>query len=340
MLAMQTIEAMRVEKIDVPMPEPGPGEIVIKMEAAGICAGDVQIFHGKHKYARFPLVQGHEGVGAIHSVGPGVNLRVGDRVVVQQQLACGECVQCKKGRHNFCTSMKGLIGVLADGLFCQYFRCPAWNAMPIPADFSTDKGMLVEPASVAVHAVRVAKVTPEDKVVVIGAGVIGNFVAQACRAVGAKNVLVADIAEAKLAIAAKNGIPKTVNSAAHDLDAASREYFGGDLADVVFDCAGVEASIKQALAVTANCGRTVIVANFKAPVTFDIPSFQRREVSIVSVMGSIKSSTEEAISFLASDAITIHDLISARYPLERIMDAYSYIDNNAATVVKVALTMQ
>lgn len=340
MLSMRTTSANQLEPFESPIPVPGAGEVVIRMLATGICAGDIQIFHGKHKYAVFPLVQGHEGVGVVHAVGPGVDsVKENDRVVIQQQLACGDCAQCKKGRHNFFLNMEGLIGVFADGLFNEYFRCPTWNAVPVPADFSTDQAMLVEPASVAVHSVQVENIAPGETVAIIGAGVIGNFVAQACRAAGATDVLIADIASAKLAVSKRNGIAHCVNSRDNDLADAIKKAFGGELATVVFDCAGVPASIKQALSVTANCGRTVIVVNFKEPVEFDIPSFQRREVTIMSVMGTVKKSTEKAAALLHAGTITIDGLISAHFPLSRMADAYSFIDNNAAEVMKVAINI-
>ena len=337
MIAAQTVDAYDIKLVERPVPAAGQGQVVVKMLAVGICASDVQIYHGRHKYVTFPLVQGHEGIGIVHEVGPGVDhVKKGDRVNIQQQLACGECQACRKGRHNVCHSLK-CIGVHEDGLFSEYFLSPSWNVIKVPDDFTTDKGMLVEPASVGVNCAQVAGVKPGERVVVIGAGIIGNFTAQASRAMGAADVMVADISDAKLDIARRNGITKCVNTKNADLREAILEAWGGELPEVVFDCAGVEATLKQAISVVANASRVVIVANFKDPVTLEVPTFQRREIAILSIMGTVKESSIAAIKYLHDGTMHIEGIISQRFPLAKIMDAYKYIDDNAATVMKVAI---
>lgn len=339
MIAMQTIGAYDVQSVERPVPAAGQGQVVVKMLAVGICASDVQIYHGRHKYVKFPIVQGHEGIGIVHETGPGItHVKKGDRVTIQQQLACGECQACKKGRHNVCHALR-CIGIHEDGLFTEYFLSPAWNVVKVPDTFTTDKGMLVEPASVGVNSARIAGVKQGERAVIIGAGIIGNFTAQACRAMGASDVMVADIADAKLDVARENGITRCVNTKSADLGEAIREAWNGELPDVVFDCAGIEATLKQAISVVANASRVVIVANFKDPVTLEVPTFQRREIAILSVMGTVKESTIEAIEFLHEDKMTVNGIISGRFPLAKMKEAYQYIDDNPATVMKVAIEM-
>lgn len=336
MKAVETTGPFATRVVELEMPVPGDGQVLVKMLAVGICASDMQVWHGKHKYVKFPFIQGHEGIGKVMETGAGVELNKGDLVNIQQQFACGECYACKKGRHNVCVNLKG-VGILADGLFCEYFLSPAWNAIRLPDGFSLEKGMLVEPVSVGVNSVRVAQVRPGERVVVIGAGTIGNFTAQAARAVGAADVLITDIADAKLDVARKNGIRHCVNTRNTPLGPEILKAFDGNHADLIFDCAGVEASIKQALAEAANSSRVVLVASFKEPITLDIASFQRREVHIVSIMGTTKESTAEAIDFLHRGLITTNGVISKRFPLERMQEAYQYIDDNPTTVMKVGI---
>lgn len=336
MIAMQTTGAFEVKAAELPIPAAGANQVVLKMLAVGICASDSQVYHGKHKYAKFPLVQGHEGIGIVHEVGSGVtHVKKGDRVNIQQQLACGTCYSCRRGRHNVCTSLKA-IGIHADGLFSEYFLCPSWNAIKIPDDFSADKGMLIEPASVGVNSARSGKLQAGEKVAIIGAGIIGNLTAQACRALGAADVLVADISRHKLDIARKNGFKHCVDTSKEDLKEALQRAFG-EPPDSVYECAGIEATLRQSIDVVKNSGKVVIVSNFKAPVTLEIPTFQRREITIHSVMGTTKDSTMEAIDLLYRDKISIVDLISARFPLAKMREAYQYIDDNLATVMKVAI---
>ncbi|MDR2391635.1 MAG: alcohol dehydrogenase catalytic domain-containing protein [Planctomycetota bacterium] len=337
MKAAQTIAPGKVEIRDFPMPVIGPGQILVRMLSVGICASDVQVFHGKHKYASFPLVQGHEGIGVVVDTGSGVkHVAVGDHVNIQQQFACGTCYACRKGRHNVCFSLKG-IGILADGLFAEYFASPEWNVITLPEGFENDKGMLAEPASVGVNSAMVAEMRRGERAVVIGAGIIGNFTAQACLAMGAADVLIADIADAKLKIAERNGIPHCLNTGGVELADAISQAFKGEVPDVIFDCAGSPATIHAAISAAANASRVVIVANFKEAVTFEIPSFQRREIALLSVMGTVKESTLEAVDLLHGGKMRIDGIISRRYPLDKILDAYQYVDDNPSTVMKVAI---
>jgi L-iditol 2-dehydrogenase len=337
MKAARTVASGKMELFESPIPDVGPGQVLVKMLSVGICASDVQVYHGKHKYAKFPLVQGHEGVGVVVDTGPGVDhVKKGDHVNIQQQLACGTCHACRKGRHNVCLSLKG-IGILADGLFSEYFLSPAWNAIKLPDGFGVDRGMLVEPASVGVNSAQVGQIRPGERVVVVGAGIIGNFTAQACLALGATEALVTDIADAKLEIAGRDGIPHRLNTRNLDLKEAIAQAFGGNSPDAIFDCAGVPASLHSALASAANASRVVIVANFKEAVTLEIPSFQRREIAVLTVMGTVKESSIKAIELLNQGKIRIDGIISRRFPLERMEEAYRYIDDNPATVMKVAI---
>ncbi|MDR1535300.1 MAG: alcohol dehydrogenase catalytic domain-containing protein [Planctomycetota bacterium] len=337
MKSARTIAPGQVEIHESPIPAAGPGQVLVKMLSVGICASDVQVYHGKHKYAKFPLVQGHEGIGVVEAAGAGVaHVKRGDYVNIQQQLACGSCYACKKGRHNVCLSLKG-IGILADGLFTEYFLSPAWNVIKLPEGFGIDRGMLVEPTSVGVNSARVARIRPGERAVILGAGIIGNLTAQVCLALGAADVLVTDIAGEKLEIAERDGIPHCLNTRELGLKDAIGQAFAGNPPDLVFDCAGVPASIHSALEVAANASRVVIVANFKEAVTFEIPSFQRREIAILSVMGTVKESSVEAIELLAKGKVRLDGVISRRFPLSRMGEAYQYVDDNPATVMKVAI---
>ncbi|MCL2000321.1 MAG: alcohol dehydrogenase catalytic domain-containing protein [Planctomycetes bacterium] len=336
MLSAQTVAPDTIKIIDTPVPAVGQGQVLVKMLAVGICASDSQVYHGKHKYAKFPLIQGHEGIGMVQETGLGVtHVKKGDRVTLQQQLSCGVCYSCRRNRHNVCQTLKG-IGIMADGLFTEYFLSPAWNIIPVPDSFSLDKGMLIEPTSVGVNSARTGKLQPGEKVVIIGAGIIGNLTAQACLALGAADVLISDIAPKKLEVARQNGIRHCVDTGNQDLKEAVIKAFG-EPADSVYECAGVEATVHQAIDVVKNSGKVVIVSNFKAPITLEIPAFQRREITIHSVMATVKDTSLEAIDLLHRDIIGIDGVISARFPLEKMQEAYQYIDDNPTTTMKVAI---
>lgn len=170
-------ETFKIVLEDVPIPEVGDDQVLIEMKRVGICGSDIQVYHGRHKYMKFPVVQGHEGSGIICKTGRHVaGFTVGDRVTVQPQVFCGECAACKSGHYNVCQQLK-VYGVNTNGMAVEYFLTEASKVLKIGDEMSFDEGALVEPAAVAVGAVRRSGNLQAKHVLVVGAGPIGNFVA-------------------------------------------------------------------------------------------------------------------------------------------------------------------
>jgi len=243
----------KIEFMDVPVPVPGPGQVRIRIQRIGVCGSDIHVFHGKHPFVTYPLVQGHEYAGVIDAVGEGVEgIRIGDKVTATPQEVCGVCPPCRRGQYNACEQLK-VRGFQAPGCAQDFFVTEADKIIALPADFRPEQGAFVEPVAVAVHSTGQAGGDLSGKnVVVSGAGTIGNFVAQACKCRGAEKVLIADISDYRLAIAKQVGVDATCNVKQESLADAVKREFGSDGFEIGAEVAGVEASLS---ALVANIGK-------------------------------------------------------------------------------------
>ena len=337
MLQVKMPEAFKIEYLDLPVPEIGDDDVLIQMKRVGVCGSDIQIYHGRHKYMKFPVVQGHEGSGVIAKVGANVGtLKVGDRVTIQPQVFCGECAPCRSGHYNVCKNLK-VYGVHTSGMFTEYFPTPASKVLLIPETLSFDEGSLVEPAAVATGAIRRCGDLTGLNIVVLGAGAIGNLVAQVAVASGARKVVITDIIQKRLDIAAECGIHAGVNTRDRKLKEVILEQFGDDEADIIIDCAGVKAIFSEAVAAARCSSKIVVVANYKEPVEIELPLFQRREVDMLGIMMYVREDFERAIDLMARKAISTSLLISDYFDIRQIEDVYPFIDNNTNSIMKVVI---
>ena len=337
MLQVKMTEAFKMSFLDTPVPEVGDDEVLIQMKRVGVCGSDIQIYHGKHKYMQFPVVQGHEGAGVVAKVGSKVTgFKEGDKVTIQPQVYCGECAPCRSGHYNVCKNLK-VYGVHTGGMFSEYFAVPASKVLRLPESMSFDEGSLVEPTAVATGAIRRCGDITGANVVALGAGTIGNLVAQVAVASGAKKVVITDINQKRLDIAKSCGIHACVNTKERKLKDVILEQFGDDEADIIIDCAGVKAIFNEAVTAARCSSKLVIVANYKEPVEVELPLFQRREVDMLGIMMYLREDFQRAIDLMTSKAINTAPLISNHFAIHQLEAVYPYIDSNPESVMKVVI---
>ncbi|WP_319415765.1 alcohol dehydrogenase catalytic domain-containing protein [Marispirochaeta aestuarii] len=337
MLQTRLPEAYTVEYRDVPVPEIGPEEVLIKVKRFGICGSDIQVYHGQHKYMTFPVVQGHEASGTLEKIGDKVSgLKVGQAVTVQPQIFCGVCQPCKSGHPNVCQNLR-VYGVHTDGLGQEYFAVPAEKIIPLPEGCSFDDGALIEPITVGVGAIRRCGDVKDRNICILGAGPIGNFTAQVAQAKGAQ-VMVTDINQKKLDLAASMGIKNTINTENRDLKTCIADVFGPAGADIIIDCAGAPASLTSAIKSARPASKIVIVANFKVPVEVEIPLIQRQQIDVLGVMMYIKEDFFTAVDLVSQGKVTTEGIISEYFDISKLKEAYEYIDANRLDVNKVMMT--
>src|SRR5947209_11895318 len=221
MKALLLSEYNRLDVVDVPMPRPSAGEILVRVEACGICGSDVHGFDGTSGRRIPPLIMGHEAAGTVAAIGPGVKaVHEGDRVTFDSTIYCGECEYCRSGEVNLCNNRQ-VLGVSTpdfrrEGAFAEYVVVPERVLYPLPEGVPFTAAAMVEPLAVAVHAVKLAHLPENAAAVVVGAGMIGLLVLQVLREFGCSRVYVTDIDDTRLQLAEKLGATATVNGKTAD----------------------------------------------------------------------------------------------------------------------------
>jgi 2-desacetyl-2-hydroxyethyl bacteriochlorophyllide A dehydrogenase len=318
---------------------PAAGEVRIRVRQIGICGSDIHVWHGSHPFTPYPVIQGHEFMGVVDAVGPDVANapRLGSQVTALPQIVCGHCNPCKKGRFNICENLK-VRGFQADGCGREYYNIPAERLVILPDDFSADQGAFVEPVSVAVHSCQRAGDLAGRNVVVLGAGTIGNLIAQLAKIRGAAKVLITDIADYRLDVARQCGVDFAINTARQSLADATRAAFGDDGFDIAFEAAGVEASLASAVKAIEKGGMILIVGVYGKPPVVDMGVVGEHEIVLAGSMMYWRDDWEEAVRLLAG-AISIAPLVTRHFPFAQWTEAYRYIDSNGASSMKVMVDL-
>jgi L-iditol 2-dehydrogenase len=319
---------------EIEMPQPGPGEVLLKIQRIGVCGSDVHVYHGKHPYTSYPVVQGHEFSASVAAVGEGVSdLKPGMKVTSMPQIVCGECAPCRRGDYHICDKLK-VQGFQAPGCGQEYWVTSAASIIPLPETFSYEQGALVEPVSVAVHATSRAGFLAGRRVAVLGAGPIGNLVAQVARASGAK-VLITDLSEYRLDIARRCGLENVSNAKEETLAQASRQAFGPDGFDVAFECVGAEPTITAAVSTIEKGGTIVVVGVFGEKPRVDMGLVQDRELNLHGTLMYQKRDYLRAVELIATGAIKTDPLMSVHFSIDQFLDAYHYIERQGDRSMKV-----
>lgn len=322
---------------EVPIPVPGPNEALIRILRIGICGSDIHVYHGKHPFTSYPITQGHEVSGRVEAVGAQVSgLQPGQKVTIEPQVFCGQCHPCRHGRYNLCESLK-VMGFQTTGAASEYFAVDASKVTPLPQTMSYDEGAMLEPLAVAVHAARRFGDLRGAKAVVLGAGPIGLLVMQTVKALGAADVLVTDISDTRLQTAAALGAGRCVNTAREDLHQTLLERFGPDGADVMFDCAGNDTTINQAIHLSRKGGVIILVAVFADLAHVDLAVLNDHELDLNTSMMYRHEDYVTAIDLVTQGKVCLEPLMSRHFPFREYLDAYRYIDQNRETTLKVLI---
>ena len=325
---------------EVDITEVKPDQIKVKMKRIGICGSDIHVNHGKHPYTSYPVVQGHEVSAEVVETGKDVTTcKVGDKVTIQPQVVCGKCYPCTHGMYNDCEVLK-VMGFQTTGMASDYFVVDANKALVLPEEMSWDHGAMIEPLAVAVHAVRryAADMTGK-KAVVLGGGPIGNLVAQTAKALGAEVVLLSELSAYRLDTAKKCGIA-TVNPSEKDLLEAIIEACGEDRADVIFECIGINPTMKQAIAYARKGSHIVVVGVFADLATVDMAAVQDHELTLLGSAMYREEDYIKAIELVAAGKIEFETLITHRFGFREFKKGYDTIDLEKDKAMKVMINME
>jgi len=337
MLQQVMIAPGKIEFRDIDKPVPKGNEVLIKVMSIGICGSDIHVYHGKHPFTKYPVTQGHEVSGQIVELGKNVNnLFVGQKVTVQPQVVCGKCYPCRHGKYNVCEELK-VMGFQTKGLASEYFAVDAAKVTPLPDDMDFDEGAMIEPLAVAVHAIRQFGDITGKKVVVLGAGPIGNLVAQTAKGMGASKVMITDLSDIRLSIAKECNIDYCINTRNFDLGDAIAEKFGPDKADVIYDCAGNDISMGQAIKYARKGSVIVLVAVFSKLANVDLAVLNDHELDLKTSMMYRNEDYINAIRLVSGGKVLLKPLITQRFPFKDYQKAYEYIDANTEKTMKVII---
>ena len=306
---------------DAPMPEPKDDEVLLKVEYVGICGSDIHGFESgpfiPPKDPNQKIGLGHECGGTVVGVGSKVKkIKVGDRVNIEPGIPCGKCKFCLSGHYNICPD----VDFLATqpnyrGALTNYITHPEALTYKLPDNMDTMEGALVEPAAVGMHAAMEADVKPGKKIVILGAGCIGLMTLQACRVMGATEIVVVDMIEKRLDMAAKLGAMESINGGKEDTVARAKEILGDLGADIVFETAGARATAAQTTKLVMRGGRIMIVGT----VPGDTP------VNFLSINREVKIQT--VFRYANNYPMTIEAISSGRFDVKSMVtDIYDYKD--------------
>ena len=303
---------------EMPQPHAGPGELVVKVVASGICGSDVLEWY---RIKKAPLVLGHEIAGDITEVGEGVQkYRVGERVFVSHHIPCNTCRYCLAGYHTACETLHTTN--YFPGGFSEYIRVPPLNVdrgvFVLPPEVSYEEGAFVEPLACVLRGQRIAALKPGQTVLVIGSGISGLLHILAAKAAGAGRIIAVDINEYRLRMAKDLGADAVFN-AKEDVPALVRRTNDNYLADLVIVCTGALAAFQQALRSVERGGMVLAFACTDPSVDLPVPlnDFWRNEIKLAPSYGNAPYDAMAAIELLRSKRVDIKPLITHRLPLNK-----------------------
>jgi L-iditol 2-dehydrogenase len=342
MKALLLSEYSRLEVVDMPMPRPGPDDVLVKVEACGICGSDIHGYDGSSGRRIPPLVMGHEAAGVVAAAGAGVtDLKEGQHVTFDSTVFCGECEYCRSGESNLCQNRQ-VVGVSTpdfrrEGAFAEYIVVPRRIVHAIPENLSFSEAAMVEPLSVAVHAVALSELKEDSSALVVGAGMIGLLVLQALRAAGCTNVIVSDVDDSRLKLAKELGATATVNAKSTDTAAEVQRHTNGLGVDVALEAVGSTPTIKAAIESVRRGGIVTLIGNVVPTVEIPLQVVVSRQIRL---QGTAASAGEypECIDMLASGRVNLKPLISMVAPLEDGPGWFDRLHAREANLMKVILT--
>jgi len=295
-------QPLRLE--DVPRPAPGPGEVLVRVRAAGLCHTELHFLSGLLNLGAAPLTLGHEVVGVVAATGPGVDAaRVGERVILYYYVGCGRCAHCLRGDENLCPAPRAEYGFLSDGGFAEYIAVPARNAVPFPAHLSDEEAAPIGcGVTTALHAGRLAAVGVGDTALVYGVGAVGYGLVQYAALAGATVIAVGRNAR-KLALARELGADHVVDATREDVAGRVREITAGRGADAVFELVATRATMEQSLRSVARRGRLVFVGYSEDVLTVHPINLVVTEARVMGSVGNTLAELYEAVRLVGEGRI-------------------------------------
>jgi L-iditol 2-dehydrogenase len=340
------IKDLRIEEVLLPG-APARGEVQVQIGKVGVCGSDVHYYeHGRigNFVVEQPMILGHECSGTVVEVGEGVtHLKEGDRVCIEPGVPrlsnSHSHYYMKRGEYNLCPDIFFFATPPDHGVFCGFVNHPADFCFKLPDNVSLEEGAMIEPLSTGIYAARVAPVVMGDTVVITGAGPIGLMNLLACKAAGATNILISDMVASRLEVAKQIGATQVIAGGADELKAAAQELTDGRGADVCIECAGHPSAINAAIG-AARPGATVVLIGMPVgdTATININDMIVREIKFRPIF-RYNNTFPTGVDLLASGKVDVKPLISKRFELSEVPEAFEYVLENRETCVKAIVNI-
>ena len=329
----------QIEFNEVQKPEIGPHDVLIEVNRIGVCGSDLHVYHGKHPYTSYPVIQGHEVGGRIAAVGAQVrSTNVGDIATFMPQITCGRCYQCRHGMEHLCENLK-VMGFQAPGASQEYFSVPAAAIVTLPKGATPEQAAFIEPVAVAVHAMRRAGAPNNKHILVLGGGTIGNLTAQVAKALGATKVIITDLSNYKLQLARECGIDVAASPTDTDLEQTIATTFGPDRADTIFECVGAEATIGQAIDLARKGSTVIVVGVFGSSPRVDFGLIQDHELNVLGTLMYQRQDFELAVELVTSGRVKTVPLVTNHFDFGNYLAAYQTTEANPDRSMKVMINV-
>lgn len=337
MKAVQIIQPNELKIIDVEKPViDEKNNVLVKMTAAGICGSDVGIYHGTNAAATYPRIIGHEMVGRVAEVGPGVTqVKAGDRVIVNQVTSCGHCYPCRIGRGNVCDNL-AVRGVHIDGGYREFLAVPESDCYLLPDSLSDKDAVMIEPTTIAIQSCTRAELKKDDMLLIYGSGALGSTILKIARLM-CDHIIVADIVDDKLEAAKANGAKYTINVMKENLVEKVKEYTEGHGSTVSIDSACTKDSLIQLLKATGNAGRVMTMG-------FSVAGTEVNQFLITSKELDVRGSRLQnkmfgkAIQLIHEGKLDLNGAVSHTFPLLKAQEAFDFVDSHDPSIRKIVLT--
>ncbi len=332
MIAFKYFANNDARKVNVDIPVPGPGELLVKVLATGVCGTDLHIYTHGDWIGKAPIpgvTMGHECVGEVVEIGPEVEfsqkypqvsskITVGSRVCAEPHIPCGSCYWCLRGQSNICANI-GHLGVSMNGSFAEYMTIPAERCSLVPPSISNIAAAGVEPLACAVRAVHRSRVTVGETVVVIGAGPMGLHTANVAKLTGASRIIISEPHAGRRALARSAGHDQVIDPGKEDLASVVRELTNGIGADVTFEVAGLSQTVQQAIDVTRPGGRVVQVGVPTGLINIDI---RKVIISEIEIIGEHATQWDfgTSIGLIESGQVDVTSLVTHTLPLSEAIE--------------------
>ncbi len=335
MKAIEITEPGKLRLIEKEMPAPGENEALLRVRFGGICGADVASYTGNQPFTTYPRIPGHEFSAEVVSLPEGAKgFRVGDVVTCNPYFNCGVCYACRRGLVNACHNNQTM-GVQRDGAFQEYIAMPVERLIPgkgLPAETLA----LIEPFSISCHALSRAEVKAGDRLLIMGAGPIGLFALLRAKSMGAR-VLVADLLENRLALAAAYGAERTVNVKAEDLHEACAAFTGGDGFDVCVEACGAPETFLNCIEEAAHGANIILIGNGKRETTFVHSVLLKKELNVFGSRNAYTRDFETLIDLVAAGKADVMRMVSGVYDMENAAEAFEKLKYNDGTLAKLLI---